>query len=290
MILDYKNSLSVAKLRDEYKCKVYRFNEIEPDKQLQKNIYRESPPYTTSGLRAASQFTDEHGLWTIVRNCKRKPAAISMAIALNIPNEEAGVRCIQAKIEYLLIPYFRHWGICIEHEKTMKVEGYHFRVDMHLPQFKIAIEVDEHGHADRDAASENKRQGLLEGLGYRFVRLNPHASKRPLDLIVSNFWRTKLFPALQQQNGDLVLPHRAIIIASKIDTNIDREIDLVADPLVIAPVNSQSVCQPDPKIAPEIVTVPEPDTVVQVIHLLTNLYSWYTVLQICILYYLLESI
>lgn len=270
--LGYQSSLSVAKLRNEYHCSLFKFDDLEPNKLRQKNLFRESSAYTSSNLCAASQFTDENGFKTIVRNSKRKPAAITAAIELNMLGAEAGERCIQAKIEHLLIPYFKHWGICIEHEKTMKVGGHHFRVDMHLPQFKIAIEIDERGHVDRDAAYENRRQTLLEGIGYRFVRLNPHAIKRPLNLIVACFWRTKLFPILKQQKGDLVMANRVISEAD-------------AAPIVISEKDSIECSKTEPENAQIEI---KPRTSIQVMYVLTNLHVWYTIAQVCILYYLLR--
>ena len=43
-----------------------------------------------------------------------------------------------------------------------------------LPERKLAIEVDELGHFDRDEITENKRQKELEEyLGCTFIRTNP---------------------------------------------------------------------------------------------------------------------
>ena len=48
------------------------------------------------------------------------------------------------------------------------------RIDFYLPKPKLAIEVDELGHLDRDEEDETKRQKKLEKyLGCTFIRINP---------------------------------------------------------------------------------------------------------------------
>lgn len=205
--LGYQSSIPTGKLRDDYQCKLYKFKELVPNKEQQKQLCSKSQKYTASGLRAESQFTDFGGLKTIILRCKRKSAAITACAQLKLTNDKE--HCIQARIEHLLIPYFNHWGICMEHEKTVTVEGYRFRIDMYLPQFKVAIEIDEHGHADRDPIYEQKRQQLLEKYDYYFVRMNPHSFRNhPLSIIVAHFWRTSLYPALNHKNSEVFITVR----------------------------------------------------------------------------------
>ena len=46
--------------------------------------------------------------------------------------------------------------------------------DFYLPKRKLAIEVDELGHFDRDQMTDNKRQkGLEEYLACTFIKINP---------------------------------------------------------------------------------------------------------------------
>ena len=47
-------------------------------------------------------------------------------------------------------------------------------IDFYFPKYKLAIEVDELGHKDRDQTKENKRQkDLKEYLDCKFIRINP---------------------------------------------------------------------------------------------------------------------
>ena len=52
------------------------------------------------------------------------------------------------------------------------VPGY--RIDAYFPKYKLAIEIDEHGHNDRDIDYEIKRQKAIENkLGSELIRINP---------------------------------------------------------------------------------------------------------------------
>ena len=49
-----------------------------------------------------------------------------------------------------------------------------YLIDFYFPKYKLAIEVDELGHKDRDQTKENKRQNnLKEYFDYKFIRINP---------------------------------------------------------------------------------------------------------------------
>ena len=45
---------------------------------------------------------------------------------------------------------------------------------MYIPEYRLAIELDEKGHTDRDERKENKREEKIkEELDYKFIRINP---------------------------------------------------------------------------------------------------------------------
>ena len=49
-----------------------------------------------------------------------------------------------------------------------------YRIDLHFHKYKLAIEVDELGHADRNLSNEIERQKALEKeLDCVFIRINP---------------------------------------------------------------------------------------------------------------------
>ena len=53
-----------------------------------------------------------------------------------------------------------------------KVLGY--EIDLYFHDFKLAVEIDEKDHQDRDISREIERQTALEKeLGSKFIRINP---------------------------------------------------------------------------------------------------------------------
>lgn len=61
-----------------------------------------------------------------------------------------------------------------------------YKVDCYLPEYKIAIEIDEWDHCMYNSNSEKRRQSEIEkALGCTFVRCNPYEHGFSIDLIVS---------------------------------------------------------------------------------------------------------
>ena len=66
-----------------------------------------------------------------------------------------------------------------------------YRIDMCIPEYKLAIEIDELGHCTRDLKSEIERQKRIEKeLGCTFIRIDP--SRENFD-IVDEFSRIPSF-------------------------------------------------------------------------------------------------
>ena len=64
-----------------------------------------------------------------------------------------------------------------------------YRIDMYIPEYKLAIEADELGHCTRDLKSEiEKQKRIEEELGCKFIRIDP--SRENFD-IVDEFSRIK---------------------------------------------------------------------------------------------------
>ena len=64
-----------------------------------------------------------------------------------------------------------------------------YRIDLHVPEYKLAIEVDELGHCTRDIKSEIERQNKIEKeLDCKFIRIDP--SRENFD-IIDEFCRIK---------------------------------------------------------------------------------------------------
>ena len=51
-----------------------------------------------------------------------------------------------------------------------------YQIDLNFLEHKLAIEVDEKGHTDRDEKKENEREEKIKKeLGCKFIRINPDA-------------------------------------------------------------------------------------------------------------------
>ena len=49
-----------------------------------------------------------------------------------------------------------------------------YEIDIYFPDYKLAVEIDEKDHQDRDISHEIERQKALEKeLGCKFIRINP---------------------------------------------------------------------------------------------------------------------
>lgn len=60
----------------------------------------------------------------------------------------------------------------VQSAKQFRVGSY--KIDIYFPAFKIAVECDEFGHADRDKDAEREREAFIrDNLGCKFVRFNP---------------------------------------------------------------------------------------------------------------------
>ncbi|AQN67863.1 BRO-N domain containing protein [Saudi moumouvirus] len=61
-----------------------------------------------------------------------------------------------------------------KHQFVIKCDKNKYIVDYYLPEYKIAIEIDEFDHKDRNPGYEKKRQtAITKKLGCKFVRCNP---------------------------------------------------------------------------------------------------------------------
>ena len=61
-----------------------------------------------------------------------------------------------------------------------------YRIDLYLPEYKLAIEVDEFDHCDRDKIYEKERQNFIEKeLNCKFIRFNPDQKNFNIGDIIS---------------------------------------------------------------------------------------------------------
>ena len=77
----------------------------------------------------------------------------------------------------------------VEFQKSVK----NFRIDLYLLNQKLAIEIDEHNHADRDPTYEREREMYIKAqLGCKFLRINPDSKGFKLSTCDGRIMKEKL--------------------------------------------------------------------------------------------------
>lgn len=115
-----------------------------------------------------SIYINEAGLRSLLTK-SQQPHASEVAKQFGINSETRYIRkeieiisFIQDVLSQSMIPF--------EFQKTV----HKYRIDLYLPDQKLAIEIDEHNHKDRDAQYEHEREHfIMKKLGCKFMRINP---------------------------------------------------------------------------------------------------------------------
>ena len=89
-------------------------------------------------------------------------------------------------------------GMCIENQTIGFIENVYsnmlnvkrqytigkYRADLYFIDYKLVIECDENGHADRDYEQERKREEYILSLGNKIIRYNPNESSFDLSNVL----------------------------------------------------------------------------------------------------------
>ncbi len=145
----------------------------------------------SSALAAGAQrngmktiYINEAGVRRLVVK-SQKPQASELAKQLGI-NEET--RYLRKEIEIVGFIQEMLTQTMIPFEFQKSVASY--RIDLYLPSQKLAIEIDENNHTDRDPSYERAREERIqEELGCKFLRINPDASDFKLSSCVGRIMR-----------------------------------------------------------------------------------------------------
>ena len=115
------------------------------------------------------KYTDTEGL-KIILNHSRKPGAKKVLDDLGLCMEYKKI-CLEADVLSEIIEFL---GENIGYKLQYKLDSYY--IDMYIPKYNIAIEVDEMGHSDRDPNKEHIReQYIKDNLTEKILRINPNA-------------------------------------------------------------------------------------------------------------------
>jgi very-short-patch-repair endonuclease len=129
-------------------------------------------------------YINEAGVRRLVVK-SQKPQASELAKQLGINEETRYLRketeivgFIQDVLTQLMIPF--------EFQKSV----INYRIDLYLPRQKLAVEIDENNHADRDPCYEQAREERIRAeLGCKFLRINPDAPDFKLSSCVGRIVR-----------------------------------------------------------------------------------------------------
>lgn len=130
------------------------------------------PIFKYSNCNPHSIFINTSGL-KILLSKSQKLEAINFA-------KKIGLEVFQ-KITRIEIDIVRELDIFMERLNIKSITQFQpknskYRIDYYLPDHKLAIEIDEHGHKNRNLDYELKREkSLRELLGCEFIRCNPNA-------------------------------------------------------------------------------------------------------------------
>ena len=63
------------------------------------------------------------------------------------------------------------------------------RIDAYFPKYKLAIEVDEYNHEDRNSNYEKNGQSMIENHGTTIIRTNPYAANFNINKLINQIYR-----------------------------------------------------------------------------------------------------
>ena len=138
---------------------------VEPDDRQQLKELVQSDTHTYN--ERCTIYINRDGLKSLVLK-SQKPEAISFAKHLGIRVDTKYLRK-EIEIVSFLQQFLTSLQIPFEFQKTVGP----YRVDIYLPQQKIAVEIDEFGHKGRDASYEKAREVFIRGeLKCEVLRVN----------------------------------------------------------------------------------------------------------------------
>ena len=79
------------------------------------------------------------------------------------------------------------------------------RLDLYFPEHKLAIEIDEYGHVDRNFEQEHSRQMIIEEKhGSKFIIINPDASDYNINSVIYQVYMHIKQPIIKSTKKSLI--------------------------------------------------------------------------------------
>ena len=119
------------------------------------------------------KYTNSDGLREILSKSRKISCKAFMEqIGLNTVTK---IQSHEAQLLEQVVDFLEDKSSKIDYETQYPVGSYF--VDMYIPKYKIAIEIDEKGHSDRDAVYEQNREDYIKKhLTTKLLRINPHGT------------------------------------------------------------------------------------------------------------------
>ncbi len=135
------------------------------DIELHKEMSKTNKAYRM--LKGHTKLIDENGLKSLIIK-SRLPNSIEIAKQYNIDVTNHKVAFKEQSVIASIQKVFKNDKI--ELQKTCG----NYRIDLYFPDYKLALEVDEMNHRERDQFEEEQRQKYIEtALGCQFIRCDP---------------------------------------------------------------------------------------------------------------------
>ena len=159
--LGYKNARNAVLTHVAAKHSV-ELKDLEPEGQLNARTWQ--------GGQGSTKYLTVDGVKSLAQK-SRMTSAMQLAEDLDFANDTKYVHKEQEIVKHL-IDFLSELCVVTEYQKQVG----RYRIDVYLPDYKLAFEVDENGHKDRDAQYERCREEFIRRtLGCDFLRVNPDA-------------------------------------------------------------------------------------------------------------------
>ena len=104
-------------------------------------------------------------------------------------NIKQDMKFVRKEIE--IVAFVQEFLTVIDVESIFQFNCGKYKIDLYIPEPKLAIEIDEHNHNDRDKDYEQERETFIKRvLGCAFLRFNPDAKDFSLSTCVAEITKT----------------------------------------------------------------------------------------------------
>ena len=156
---------------------------VHPDEK--KTFQDLQPNIKLTYNKATSIYISEDAAYNLILKTQTVDA-LNLAQRLNMKQDTKFVR---KEIE--IVSFIQDFLAAMEIECIYQFSCGGYRIDLYIPESKLAVEIDEHNHSGRDQKHEQEREHFLKRmLGCTFLRINPDAKDFKLSTCVGEITKT----------------------------------------------------------------------------------------------------